>query len=231
MPLALSLSLLCGTPQASPNLKTITLIEMGDLHGTLVSHQAVLKNSDGSERYARNAGGLAKLKTVVDEIRDDNPNSLLLSCGDLTHGSAETLFMVGDAMMHAMNHFGIDVFTPGNWDFGYGAAVTRNRFATFGPMPPLPANIQLMASYVDGPGVTRANFPVVSANLYNDTTGLPLPSALHNKRVLDPYRIINVDGVNIAVIGFTAAIVPQQADVFNVGLRFTQGVEELPGLI
>ena len=26
----------------------ITLIEMGDLHGTLVSHAAVLKNTDGS---------------------------------------------------------------------------------------------------------------------------------------------------------------------------------------
>ena len=29
----------------------------------------------------------------------------------------------------------------------------------------------------------------------------------------------------------TAAIVPQQADTFNIGLRFTQGVEELPGII
>lgn len=228
--LAVSLTLLSGAAQAQPS-KTITLIEMGDLHGTLVSHQAVLKNNDGSERYAQNAGGLAKLKTVVDDIRADNPNSLLLSCGDLTHGSAETLFTVGDAMMVAMNQFGIDVFTPGNWDFGYGAAVTRNRFATFGPMPGLPANIQVMANYVDGPGVTKAEFPVVSANLYNDTTGLPLPPALHNKRVLNPYKIINVDGVNVAVIGFTAAIVPQQADTFNIGLRFTQGVEELPGLL
>jgi 2',3'-cyclic-nucleotide 2'-phosphodiesterase (5'-nucleotidase family) len=98
-------------------------------------------------------------------------------------------------------------------------------------MPGLPANIQVMANYVDGPGVTKAAFPVVSANLYNDTTGLPLPPALHNKRVLNPYKIMTVDGVNVAVIGFTAAIVPQQADTFNIGLRFTQGVEELPGLI
>ena len=31
--------------------------------------------------------------------------------------------------------------------------------------------------------------------------------------------------------GITAAIVPQQADTFNIGLRFTQGVQELPGII
>jgi len=223
--------MLCSAAYAHSDTKTITLIEMGDLHGTIVSHEAVLKNNDGSERYAMQAGGLAKLKTVVDGIRADNPNNLLLSCGDLTHGSAEGMFTVGDAMMYAINHFDIDVFTPGNWDYGYGAAVFRNRFATKPPFPPLPANIQVMANAFDGPGVTKAQFPVVSANLYNDTTGLPMPPQFHNQRILDPYKIINVDGVNIAVIGFTAAIVPQQADTFNIGLRFTQGVEELPGLI
>ena len=53
---------------------------------------------------------------------------LFYSRGDLTHGSAEAMFTVGDAMMIPMNAFGIDVYTPGNWDFGYGAAVFRNRF-------------------------------------------------------------------------------------------------------
>lgn len=207
--------------------KTITLIEMGDLHATLPPHAAVLREPDGSERYAVQTGGLAKLKTVVDDIRADNHNSLLLSCGDLTHGSAEALFTVGDAMMPSMNAFGIDVFTPGNWDFGYGPAVFRNRFAS-NPFPPLPANIRVMADAFDGPGVTKAEFPVVAINVYNVA---PLPAPLQGQRVLDPYRIFDMDGAKVAVIGITAAIVPQQADTFNIGLRFTQGVEELPGTI
>jgi len=223
-PLALSMSMFCSASYAHSDTKNITLIEMGDLHGTIVSHQAVLKNNDGSERYAMNAGGLAKLKTVVDGIRADNPNSLLPVLRRPDPRQCR-------GYVYRWNQFGIDVFTPGNWDYGYGAAVFRNRFATKPPFPPLPANIQVMANAFDGPGVTKAAFPVVSANLYNDTTGLPLPAALHNQRILDPYKIINVDGVNIAVIGFTASIVPQQADTFNIGLRFTQGVEELPGLI
>ena len=75
-------------------------------------------------------------------------------------------------------------------------------------------------------GVIKANFPVVSANTYNDA---PVPN--HN-RMMDPYKILTLDnGVKVAVIGLSAAIVPQQADVFNIGLRFTQGVEELPGLL
>jgi 2',3'-cyclic-nucleotide 2'-phosphodiesterase (5'-nucleotidase family) len=76
-----------------------------------------------------------------------------------------------------------------------------------------------------GTGVIQAQFPAVAINLYNDA-----PVGNRN-RVLDPYRIVERDGVKVAVIGITAAIVPQQADVFNIGLRFTQGVEELPGIL
>lgn len=235
----------------------ITLVEMGDLHGTLVSHAAVLKNPDGSERQVEQAGGLARLKTLANSIRADNPNSLILSVGDLTHGSAEAMFTVGDAMMAAFNAMGIDVFTPGNWDYGYGPAVFRGHFATYGPFPTIPANIRPMSSQIScadipviagltdaasgyhcventatapnatpaSAAVIKANFPVVSANTYNDD-----PVANHN-RLMDPYKLFTVDGVKIAVIGLSAAIVPQQSDVFNIGIRFTQGVEELPGVL
>jgi len=167
------------------------------------------------------------------------------------------MFTVGDAMMIPINAFGIDVYTPGNWDFGYGAAVFRNRFTTFGPKPPIPVNIRTMSGYLGcgdvpviagltdpasgytcseltpgptppGKGVIRASFPAVAVNLYN---AAPLPAPLHGSRVLDPYKIVDHDGTKIAVIGLTASIVPQQADAFNITFRFTQGVEELQGII
>ncbi len=248
-----------STAQASDD-SSVTLIEMGDLHGTLVAHSAILKNPDGSEYEAASSGGLARLKTVVDDIRADNPEAVLLSTGDLTHGSAETLFTVGDAMMVPMNAFGIDVYTPGNWDFGYGGAVFRNRFTSFGPKPTIPGNLRTMSAYIgcddvpviagltdaasgytcteitetapaptpEGMGVIKANFTTVAANVYNTA---PLPSGLHGKPVLPAFEMLERNGTKIAVIGITAVIVPQQADAFNIGLRFTQGVEELPGLI
>ena len=85
------------------------------------------------------SGGLARLKNLADTIKADNPgNTLILSVGDITHGSAEGMFTVGDAMMVAINALGIDVFTPGNWDYGYGPAVFRGHFATTGRSPPFP---------------------------------------------------------------------------------------------
>ena len=262
---ALSLAVL-GLPAAQASHdhdsddSNVTLIEMGDLHGTLVPHAAIMKNPDGSEYQAASSGGLARLKTVVNDIRADNPQAVLLSTGDLTHGSAEAMFTVGDAMMIPMNAFGIDVYTPGNWDFGYGAGVFRNRFTTFGPKPTIPGNIRTMSGYIGcddvpviegltdaasgytctenldttpfptppGVGVIKASFPAVAANLYN---AAPLPAPLHGQPVLPAYQMLERNGTKIAVIGITASIVPQQADTFNITFRFTQGVEELPGLI
>jgi len=258
--LALSVSVIAAPAMAKNNDNTVTLIEMGDLHGTLVPHAAIMKDLDGSEYEAPSAGGLARLKTVVDGIRKDNPEAVLLSVGDLTHGSAETMFTVGDAMMIPMNAFGIDVYTPGNWDFGYGGAVFRNRFTSFGPKPTIPGNIRTMSGYISckdvpvikgltnkpsgytceeitdtapnetpkGKGVIKASFDAVAANLYN---AAPLPAPLHGKPVLPAYKMLDRNGTKIAVIGITASIVPQQADTFNIGFRFTQGVQELPGLI
>ena len=258
--LAVALGSIGTQALAKNNDNVVTLIEMGDLHGTLVPHAAIMKNPDGSEYEAASAGGLARLKTVVDSIRADNPYAVLLSTGDLTHGSAEAMFTVGDAMMIPMNAFGIDVYTPGNWDFGYGGAVFRNRFTTSGPKPTIPGNIRTMSGYIgcddvpviagltdevsgyscienldtapfptpEGLGVIKANFPTVAANLYN---AAPLPQGLHGSPVLPAYEILERNGTTIAVIGITASIVPQQADTFNIGFRFTQGIEELPGLI
>ena len=255
--LSTALALSAFGTQAFADSQHITLVEMGDLHGTLVSHAAVLKHPDGSEYQVEQSGGLARLKYLADSIRADNPNTLVLSVGDITHGSAEGMFTVGDAMMAAINALGIDVFTPGNWDYGYGPAVFRGHFAKYGPFPTIPANIRPMSSQIScgdipviagltdaasgyscfentatapqptpaSAAVIRANFPVVSANTYNDD---PVPN--HN-RIMDPYKMFTVDGVKIAVIGLSAAIVPQQSDVFNIGLRFTQGVQELPGIL
>ncbi|HED34718.1 MAG TPA: hypothetical protein ENJ08_10980 [Gammaproteobacteria bacterium] len=258
--MCVSLGLAMSMAQAVADDNVITLIEMGDLHGTLVAHGAVLKNPDGSERNVASAGGLARLKTVINGIREDNPDAVLLSTGDLTHGSAEAMFTLGDAMMVPMNAFGIDVYTPGNWDFGYGGAVFRNRFTSFGPKPTIPGNLRAMTGHIscddvpviagltdaasgyscteitatvpfptpEGKGVIKASFPAVAANLYN---AAPLPPQLRGKPVLPAFKMLVRNGMNIAVIGITASIVPQQADAFNIGFRFTQGVEELPGLI
>lgn len=207
----------------------ITLIQLSDLHGNLLPHAGEIINTDGTKRYVTQGGGLAKIKTLIDTIRADNPNSLLLNVGDTVHGTAEVMFTAGDAMMPAINALGIDAFTPGNWDFGYGAGVFLHQFSNIDPKPPLPANIKLLVDNVDGVGITAATFPSLAINLYYVSP--PSPPELHHKRILSPYKMFSVNNTNVAVIGITSSIVPLMADVVNIGLRFTQGIKELPLII
>lgn len=228
----------------------VMLIQVSDLHGNMVPHAGIIETATGEYNVSQ-GGGMAKVATVINTLRSENTSNLVLAVGDSTHGTAEVLFTMGDAMMPAWNAMGIDAYTPGNWEFGYGPAVFRARFtnvckahpelqnraqwmASAFPAkalcPPIAGNMVPMTSADGVPGVTIAKFPVLAANLYN---GGPYPrfAGFYGKRPLAPYKIFTRDGVNIAVIGLTAAIVPQQAPVFSRTFSFTQGTEELQGLI
>lgn len=231
----------------------VMLIQVSDLHGNMVPHAGIIETPQG-EYPVTQGGGLAKVATVVNDLRANNSANLVLGVGDSIHGSAEVMFTMGDAMMPAWNAMGLDAYTPGNWEFGYGPAVFRARFTEvckarpelqkksvhddptlYNPglkalCPPIAGNMVAMTSSDGKPGVTTANFPTLAANLYN---GGPYPrmAPFYGQRPLAPYKIFSRDGVNIAVIGLTAAIVPQQAPVFSRTFSFTQGTEELQGLI
>jgi 2',3'-cyclic-nucleotide 2'-phosphodiesterase (5'-nucleotidase family) len=230
----------CQNDNAGPDGTTITLIQLSDVHGHIAPHASIL---EGGQRDP-DSGGLAKLATLIGDIRSDNPNNLLLMVGDTTHGSAEMLFTLGDSIMPALNALGIDVFAPGNWDFGWGPRVYRQRFAGDTNIELSPNNRTTLA-WMDGqagresqrcnqPGgrlpyadchVTSAEFPTVAINLYDyDEQNRAVLGRLH-----DPYVIRDVAGVKVGVLGITSDSVPHQAQAFNIGLRFTMGYEELPG--
>ena len=217
----------------------VTLIQVSDLHGSILPHAGIIYDTNGNERHVSQGGGVAKVAAVVKQIKADAPNNLTLGIGDSTHGTAEVLFTVGDAIMPAMNALGYDAFTPGNWEFGYGPAVFRNRFSAcipqpphFAPCPPLPANIAHMAAADGTPGVTKATFDTIAMNVYNDVSSAPMPGFLHGKRFLKPDKIFeNVDGVKVAVIGITGTFLRHGNPAWNIGIRYTQGVDEMPGII
>lgn len=207
-----------ATARAGGNSGNLTLIHLSDVHGHMAPHTEVF---DGVVHY--NSGGLAKLATKINQIRGETPGqNLLLMVGDTTQGSAEVLFTRGNAIMPALNAMGIDVFTPGNWDFVYGPVVYRNRFAGENLTVP-PA---VLAS--TGPeGVLKASFPTVVINAYNDRPG----TATDGQRVHPPYVIKKVGKLNVAIVGITSDNLPAQSDVFNMTFRFTNGYTELPGII
>jgi 2',3'-cyclic-nucleotide 2'-phosphodiesterase (5'-nucleotidase family) len=242
---ALALSLGSTMATAGP-AKTITLMQFSDLHGKMVPHQEIFQG-DRAQNYS---GGLTKMATAIGQVRADDPDALLLMIGDTTHGSAETLFTMGESVMAGINSLDIDVFTPGNWDFGHGPRAFRNRFAggaPGGPAPappkgftlPLPPNNRTTLTGIagktcpNGPAgrltcnVTAATFDTVAINLYNYNEA----AGVMGGRVLPPYKMLETNGVKVAVIGITTDVVPQQAQTFNIGFRFTMGHVELPGII
>ena len=230
---ALALSLGSTIATAGP-AKTITLMQFSDLHGKMVPHQEIFQG-DRAQNYS---GGLTKMATAIKQVRADDPDALLLMLGDTTHGSAETLFTMGNSVMNGVNSLGIDAFTPGNWDFGHGPRAFRNRFAGFNL--PLPINNRTTLSSTIGVSPTlcpsnaaacnviKATFDTVAINLYhyNEGTGTMASTPL-----LPPYKMLETQGVKVAVIGITTDVVPQQAQTFNIGFRFTMGFNELPGVI
>jgi 2',3'-cyclic-nucleotide 2'-phosphodiesterase (5'-nucleotidase family) len=222
--------------------KTVTLMQFQDMHGHLEPHAEIFPD----ERKDPNSGGIAKIATLIKQVRASNPNNLLLAVGDTTHGSAETTFSLGDAIMPALNALAIDAFLPGNWDFGYGPRVYRQRFVAGDYSTVLAPNNRTTVAWMDGrpghegqqcntPGglnattyatchVTKANFPTVAINLYNyNEVARTITGQTH-----PGYIVKNVGGVKVGIIGITSDVVPQQAQAFNTGFRFTMGYKELP---
>ena len=128
-----------------PRSKAVTLMQFQDMHGHLAPHAEIFP--DG--RMDPSAGGIAKVTTLIKRVRADNPKALLLAVGDTTHGSAETTFSVGDAIMPALNALAIDAFLPGNWDFGYGPRVYRQRFVATDFSTVLAPNNRTSMAYLD----------------------------------------------------------------------------------
>jgi sulfur-oxidizing protein SoxB len=178
----------------------ITLIHMGDLHGHLVPRPNVRSDATG-----KTAGGLARMYTLIEEIRRRSQHSLLLNTGDTIQGSAEALFTRGQAIADVVDRFRIDYFAPGNWDFVYGP----ERFLElFGGSP--------------------ARWGTISANLYYDGA----PFADKTGLVIAPYQVRSIAGVKLGILGLTTRRGPQSVgQAVTKGFKFTSGDEELPRYI
>jgi 5'-nucleotidase len=73
------------------------------------------------------AGGLARLMTLKQAIRKENPNTLFLMAGDTISPSVESITYKGAQMIDAWNAVGLDYATFGNHEFDFGPDVLRER--------------------------------------------------------------------------------------------------------
>lgn len=100
---------------AFPVAKTskITILHTNDVH----SHIDAFGPED--ERHA-NMGGVARRASLIESIREENPNTLLLDAGDIFQGTPYFNYYGGELEFKLMSKLKYDAATIGNHDFDNG---------------------------------------------------------------------------------------------------------------
>jgi len=93
--------------------KHITILHTNDVH----SH---IDPFPSSHSAYPNLGGLGRRATMVDQIRKENPNTLLFDAGDIFQGTPYFNFYGGELEFKLMSMLKYDAATIGNHDFDNG---------------------------------------------------------------------------------------------------------------
>ena len=161
---------------AAADSVTITVLATTDTHGAIYPY----------DYYTREAAarGLAAASTLVEEVRRQTPNTLLVDCGDTIQGSPlesvhqnavrDRKTTAPDPMMLVMNAMRYDAMVVGNHEFNFGLR-----------------NLQAARE--------AARFPWLSANTLSSGSLPPFAS----------YVVKTVAGVKVAIVGVTTGAVPQ----------------------
>jgi len=183
----------------------ISVLATTDLHGNLLPYDYYTARPVDR--------GLAKIASLIQDERSQNPNNLLIDCGDTIQGTPlESVYqqyietghlplnlgfagraLERDPMMLAMNDIGYDAMVVGNHEFNFGLK-----------------NLAQARS--------AADFPWISANIgvIPDATIKPFA----------PYFVKSVAGVKIAIVGITTPSIPDwESEEHYHGYRFENGVE------
>ncbi|MCO6146497.1 bifunctional UDP-sugar hydrolase/5'-nucleotidase [Flavobacterium sp. NRK1] len=98
---------------AAPDIKKITILHTNDVH----SHIDPFPVDD--PKYP-NLGGAARRATAIEQIRLENPNTLLLDAGDIFQGTPYFNYYGGELEFELMSMMQYDLATLGNHDFDNG---------------------------------------------------------------------------------------------------------------
>ncbi len=159
--------------EADAGEKHITILGTSDMHGNIWGYSY----EDNKET---DNNGMARLYTYIQQVRAENPNTILIDAGDDIQGTIMTDDLYNKTpdephpVITAMNYMGYDAMTVGNHEFNWG----------------IPAMQKILS---------QAKFPVLAANV-TDAKGELVTGA--------GWTIVEKDGVKVAVIGVVTPDVP-----------------------
>ncbi len=102
-----------GLHSCNPGTKKITILHTNDVH----SH---IDPFGPDHKRNANKGGVARRATLVESIRKENPNTLLLDAGDIFQGTPYFNYYGGELEFKLMSMLNYDLATIGNHDFDNG---------------------------------------------------------------------------------------------------------------
>ncbi|MDL5025976.1 MULTISPECIES: bifunctional UDP-sugar hydrolase/5'-nucleotidase UshA [Vibrio] len=165
----------------------------------------ILHTNDNHGRFWQNKYGeygMAARKTLVDQLRAEveaeGGSVLLLSGGDINTGVPESDLQDAEPDFKGMNKIGYDAMALGNHEFDNSLDVLQKQ-------------------------IDWANFPMLSANIYDKATG---------ERKFQAYEMFEKQGIKIAVIGLTTEDTAKIGNPeFIAGIDFRDPKEEAKKLI
>lgn len=180
----------CVAGQA-PARVTLTLLSTTDVHGNVYPFD-YYSNQPANR-------GLAKISTLAKQVRAEQPNTLLLDCGDTIQGSPLAFYFARkdtsrvNPTIAAMNAMGYVAMATGNHEFNFGLDVLWK-------------------------AKSESNFPWLAANIRQQYKKGP--------QHFEPYIIRNVAGIRVGIVGFITPGVPRWEIPANYrGYEFEQIVD------
>ena len=162
----------------------INIAFIHDLHSYLEEYSV---ESDGA---SRKAGGIARIKTILDGLRRDDPDILTFDGGDFAMGTLyQSVFATQATELRALGVLGVDATTMGNHEFDYEASGFSGMFrAALASGDPLP---QFVLSNVDWEAMQKNGL----------TPDQQLYRTCFDEYGVRDYIMIERGGLNIAVMG------------------------------
>ena len=107
--------------EASAETKQLDVLFTHDTHSHLDSFSTIV-NGEKKE-----VGGFAKIKTLINEKKKENPDTLVLDGGDFSMGTLiQTVYDTEAAELRMLGYLGYDVTTFGNHEFDYRSSGLAN---------------------------------------------------------------------------------------------------------
>jgi len=174
-----------------PKTVDVQLLALNDFHGNLAppTGSGGRITPPGGAPVA--AGGVEYLATHIKRLEAQNPNTVVVSAGDLIGASPLLSALFHDEpTVEAMNSLGLDLNAVGNHEFDEGADELL-RMQKGGCHP--------VDGCQDGDGFAGADFGFLAANVFAPAKG----KGARRKTIFPPYEIKRFRGEKVAFIGMT----------------------------